>query len=387
MDYLLAQLGNGDWLGNVIWIILIVIFMLYSSRIMITQTVWKLEKDVVELEEMARTAKGMVLRKVAGRHAKHVNESLTKFMEFFAISPVAIDPYGVMKKIDLVVKQSDERFKLFARQIAPRATEEELADIRNALGGAMTVHQIAKIMRHYLEMIKRDKVLQLALIVQMQMPMIERLAKAAVAATDAFVREMPIGDGIGPLVAASMIPVKAGVRVYREEEVAVAKAKVGGRSVWIAKAAGPGASTGYPGKFMLKFCGKNKISRIITVDAALKLEGEKAGSIAEGVGIAMGGVGTERYDIENIAVAKGMTIDAIAIKVSEEEALKPMIREVADAVPAAVERVTEAVKRAKRGEDILIFGVGNTCGVGNNEKAAADAQQRIRRHASRERKK
>ena len=387
MDYLLMQMGGGDWIGNIIWLVLFVVFMLYSSRIMITQTVWKLEKDVIMLEDLAKDAQKIVLKRVARRPTKDVVNNINRVMEFFSVSPISIDPYGVIKKIDLVVKQSDDRFEYFAKQITQNATKNEIADVKNALAGAITVYQIAKVMRHYLELIKRDKILQLALIVQMQMPMIERMSKAAVKATEAFAEEMPIGDGIGPLIVASLIPAKAKVKIYGDDEVAVAKAKVAGRDLWVAKASGPGASTGYPGKFMQKFCKVNKLDRIITVDAALKLEGEKTGSIAEGVGIAMGGVGTERYEIETIAVKRNMPIDAVVVKVSEEEALSPMAKEVVDAMPKAKEFVFDAVKRAGRRENIMIFGVGNTCGVGNNESAARDAESRIRRHATKAEKK
>jgi len=51
-------------------------------------------------------------------------------------------------------------------------------------------------------------------------------------------------------------------------------------------------------------------------------------------------------------------------------------------MPKAKEFVFDAVKRAGRRENIMIFGVGNTCGVGNNESAARDAESRIRRHAA-----
>ena len=39
---------------------------------------------------------------------------------------------------------------------------------------------------------------------------------------------------------------------------------------------------------------------IITIDAALKLEGEDTGEVAEGIGAAIGGPGIERYKINLI---------------------------------------------------------------------------------------
>jgi hypothetical protein len=103
---------------------------------------------------------------------------------------------------------------------------------------------------------------------------------------------------------------------------------------------------------------------IITVDAALKLEGEKTGSIAEGVGVAMGGIGVERFNIERIASKYGIPLYAVLIKMSIPEALSAMPKEVEEAVNEAVERVRRVIREGVReGEEVILVGVGNTSGV------------------------
>jgi hypothetical protein len=380
----LSQLGGQqDIISQIFFYLLFFAFIFVYPKLTLTQAIYALEKEATTLENMARQTQDTVARKVERRPGAKLKESIHGFMDFFAVGPVDIDPYGVIKKLDMVIKQSDSRFRWFVAQAAPNMNEVEQANIRNALSGAMMTHQIAKVVRHYVETIKKYKILQLALIIQMQIPLITRMAKAASNATKAFVDGVPIGDGIGPLVVASMVKPRARVQVFKEEEFAVASAQVNGRSVWVCKATGPGAGTGYPGKFLLKFTTKNKIDRIITVDAALRLEGEKAGSIAEGVGVAMGGPGVDRYEIEEFAVKQKIPLDAVAIKVSDEEALGPMRKVIVDAVPSAVEMVKQAIRRAGARERILIMGVGNTCGVGDDAAAAKTAEQLIRKVARR----
>jgi hypothetical protein len=309
-------------------------------------------------------------------------------MDFFAISPVNLDPYGLMRKLDLIMRQADDRFRWFVKQIGPGLKPVESANVKNALAAAMTAHQIAKLVRHVLEIIKKYKIFQLALLLQMQLPLIKRLAVAASKATSAFTTGAPIGDSIGPLTAASMMNGKT--KLYPEEEFAVCRARIAGRSVLIAKAAGPGAATGWPGKFLLKLLKRQKIDRIITVDAGMRLEGEKIGTVAEGVGVALGGTGVDRYEIEEVAVKRKLPLDAIVIKVNEVEALTPMAKEVLAAVPKAVAAVEAAINRAKKGERILVMGVGNTVGIGNSRAAASEAVQRIKsaiRRAEAEKKK
>jgi len=132
---------------------------------------------------------------------------------------------------------------------------------------------------------------------------------------------------------------------------------------------------GRPGDAVEKIASKNRISRIITIDAAAKLEGERTGSVAEGVGVAMGGPGIDRSYIEDVAVKYKIPLDSIIVKMKSEEAITPMKKEIKDAVPLAISRVKEAIARSKKGEKIIIVGVGNTSGVGNGKSAAAETKR------------
>ena len=367
--------GQGDLISTIVWFILFTVLIFIGPRLMVTQTVFKLEKDVAELESIAERARGFIINKTAKSPRRSIKEEIRNFMEFFAVPPVDIDPYGLTKKLDHVIRNSDVKFRMFVDRIAPNFSENAKMDLRNALAGAIQTHQIAKIVRHFLELIKKYKMFQMALILQMQLPLIMRVSRASLYATKAFVDEVPIGDGIGPFVASSMIKGKA--KVYKEDEFVVAKEKVGNRTVFISKSYGPGASTGYPGKFLLKFFKKQRINRIITIDAALRLEGERSGTVSEGVGVAMGGSGVDRYEIEEIATRMNIPLDAVAIKVSDEEALMPMKKEVMNSVDGAIGVVKSILERTRKSERILIMGVGNTCGVGNNRKSLEESRKKI----------
>jgi len=373
---MLAQIG-GD-LMQLIWIIFFIIMVVFGQRIMAAQSIIKLEQETTAIEEMAEKSKNYILKALSKRSNPKLRENVSNFMEFFAITPVEIDPYGVIKKIDHILKNSNQRFNYFVNQIAPEFPIERKRDIKNALEGAIMTHQVAKIMRHYLELIKKYKMYQLAMIIQMQLPLITRIAKAAMHATHAFVDGIPIGDGTGPLVAANLM--KGKIQTFKEEEFVVCETNFAGKNVFIAKAEGPGASTGFPGKFLIKFMKKHKINRMITIDAALKLEGEKTGSIAEGVGVAMGGSGVDRYEIEEISVKRNIPLDAVAIKLSEEDALEHMKKDVLDAVPKAIEATKRAVLRAGKNERIIIIGVGNSCGIGNDFNSVIKTEEKVKTH-------
>ena len=100
------------------------------------------------------------------------------------------------------------------------------------------------------------------------------------------------------------------------------------------------------------------------VDAALKLEGENSGEVAQGFGAAIGGIGTERFQIEEIATKNEIPVFAIVIKQSVQEAINLMTKEISDKAEEVRSQIYEIIQdNTSPGKTILIIGVGNTIGV------------------------
>ena len=100
------------------------------------------------------------------------------------------------------------------------------------------------------------------------------------------------------------------------------------------------------------------------IDASLKLEGEDSASIARGFGAAMGGIGTDRFQIEDVATKNNIPILAIVIKQSIYEALTVMTKEIAEQASSVREEIYDMVQEnTKENQTVMIVGVGNTLGV------------------------
>lgn len=365
MEPVLFQIIGGDSpLSIIIWIVFMVIFFLFYPRIMLSQIMWKLEKSARELEIMSDKSKRIVIKAISKKPDKKLRDSVSRFFEFFMITPVSLDPYGIVGKLDHLIKSQNDRFNYFVGQVAPKLDKEKQASIQMGLAGGITVHEIAKIVRHYVELVKKTKSIQIAMILQMQLPMIEKIAKGMFKGTGALTESRPIGDGLGPLVASELIGDKKPKEI--EKDILMAEVNMEGRRALVLKARGPGGRIGYPGKAVKKLVDKEHVARVITVDAAAKLEGEKTGSIAEGVGVAMGGPGVERSYIEEIVVKKGIPLDSIVVKMSQEQAIEPMRKAIKDAVPKVMESIKRSLERTKKGDIVIILGVGNSSGVGNS---------------------
>ena len=101
------------------------------------------------------------------------------------------------------------------------------------------------------------------------------------------------------------------------------------------------------------------------IDAGLKLSGDKTGSIAIGVGAAIGGIGIEKHYIEESSTGKAIPIDALICKQSLEDAITTMKRPITQSVPKIIEKIKMAIrKRTEKGSKIIIAGIGNTIGIG-----------------------
>ena len=375
---ILSQLfGNGDWLSSIIWFLFFFVMIFLYPKLMIYQITTKIENEVKRLEGWSDKAVNMVWKGMSKTPKKEQKNNIKRFIEFFMVSPIDLDPRGIIRKLDHVVKNQIEKFEYFVKNNSDLKDIEDRKNIEAGLEAAMMSHQIAKITRHFLELVKKYKNLQIAMIIQMQLPMIKDIAKAALKGTEDLTNGNPIGDTVGPFVATKLIG-KDKPKEVKDKETAYAVKKINGRKCVIVKASGPGARTGLIGEAVEKLVKKYKPKRIITIDAASKLEGEKTGSLAEGVGIAMGGIGVQRYEIEEIAVKKKIPMDAIAIKMLQEEAIFGMKEEIYKAVPEAIERVKENLERVPKGKTVMIIGVGNTCGVGNNEKSLPEAEKKIK---------
>lgn len=369
--YLNQLIGQGgDIVSWLVWLIFFMVFFMFYPRIMLSQIMWKLEGSAKRLELLSTNSKKFLVSEISKKPTKVVKDSVNRFFEFFVIEPVSLDPYGIIKKVDHLVKNEKARFRYFTEQVAPHMNDERKANIQMGFAGGIELHMIAKIVRHYVEMIKKTKSYQIAMIIQMQMPLIERIAKALYQGTKSLAKGEPIGDGMGPWIVANLSGDARQTEI--EEGIILSKRTIEGRNAFLLRARGPGGRIGYPGKAVEKVMKKHKIARIITIDAAAKLEGEETGSIAEGVGVAMGGPGVERSYIENAAVEKDLPVDSIVVKMSAEEAIQPMRKKMIKSLPLVKESIKRSIDTTKKGDNIIIVGVGNTSGVGT-KKSDADS--------------
>jgi hypothetical protein len=295
-------------------------------------------------------------------------------MTFVAITPVSIDPYGIIPKLDHVIDVRDARYKEEVKLLAPNVTPgtPEAMNLENVLEATMAVDYVYRLVKHFLILGKKSKSYILLMQISMQMSLLLAMAKSYYRATKAFSEGSPIGDALGPMVAGSFV---RSISDWGEDpkatEIArdtiVQEISFEDRTVYVVRAKGPGGTVGKPGTAIKKLIEEHgdSISRIIMIDAGLKLSGDKTGSIAVGVGAAIGGIGVEKFYIEDSSTEKTIPIDALICRQSLEDAITTMKRPITLSVPAIVEKIKMGIrKRTQKGAKIIVAGIGNTIGIG-----------------------
>lgn len=303
--------------------------------------------------------------KELGQPQTDPTERVDRFLEYFTISPQSLDPAGVVWKLEHILDVRDTRFKDEIKLMAPVADETQTNNLENTLEAAMALNYIYKVIRHYYLLGKKTLSLYIIMQLQMILPLVMREAEAYASALKAFAYGQPIGDGVGALVAAKLM------HGYEKRKVpkdcVVAPVPLEGRTAFVIKAEGPGGNVGKPGDAAKLVIEENegKIAMMVMIDAALKLEGENVGEVAEGVGAAIGGPGVDQFKIEETILKYKIPINAVIVKEDIGDAVSPMRKEIFDASDKAIGRIKQLIlEKTKEGDKVIIVGVGNTIGLG-----------------------
>ncbi|HWQ17973.1 MAG TPA: DUF1512 domain-containing protein [Sulfolobales archaeon] len=282
----------------------------------------------------------------------------------FLIEPVSIEPIDIVKRLGHLIRVRDDKIKSYASSILPNADQAKRENLEVILEINWVLSYVHRVVRHYYLLGKKTQNWMLLYQLVLILPALIKELEAYKKAVEPFRLGIPIGDSAGPLVVSMIAPNAERIRIT--DETVYSTVDLEGRRVYLIKAEGPGGTVGRPGEAVAKLAEQLecRISRIITVDAALKLEGEKSGEVAEGTGAAIGDPGPEKISIERTAIKCGVPLDAVIIKMSSEEAITHMTKEIYEGVSKAVEVVKRIIReRTKEGDQVIVAGIGNTLGV------------------------
>ncbi len=366
MSSLLGNIGLGTVISSAYYV-LIFVFIFYGGRIQWRLSVNNIGKSLGRLESMRDKAKKDVVDyfNSKGSPTGNVGEKVDRFLDYVTIMPVDTDPTGIIGKIGHIADTSDDRVRAEIRSVIGDADAVSLSVAQNMLELASGLNTIHKVVRHYYLLGKKAGSSLSLMQLQMSLTQIMEQATAMSKAMDSIKTGMPIGDGVGPLVASKFLGDAPKQTVAKDTVLGTTAFE--GRTLYVMKAEGPMGYVGQPGVAMQRVVEEMKVplAAIIMVDAAAKLEGEDTGDVVEGVGAAIGGLGVEKFQIEEVATKHDIPVYAVLVKEGDLDVMATMKKEIAEGAEKAVSLVKRIIQeRTKDGEAVLLAGIGNTLGVG-----------------------
>ncbi|MHA1618571.1 MAG: DUF1512 family protein, partial [Promethearchaeota archaeon] len=214
-------------------------------------------------------------------------------------------------------------------------------------------------------------------------------------ALTSFIGTKPIGDSVGPLTVQKFIEevtkdtqqvepsvTHEGGQFYSQKVVYL------DRKCICLRAKGPESKVGSPGIAIQQLFSKIKqssqnVALFISIDAVARLEGEKSGTVAHGLGVATGNgrypqknTNVDKFQIEKLIMQQDppVPMEAIVCRVSFEEAFLPITETIQSAVPKILRFIKQIIRSQTQPDEIVvIIGIGNAIGVPlNYEKADRD---------------
>ena len=364
LDEFFGTGGDSNPFMMLIWFLPIILFVFYGQRIQLIITSREIKKKMSELEQFRNDSRNELINYVKQKLTTNGDpiQKLDRFFDYFTIMPVDIDPNGIIPKIHHLVRSRDDTTRKQVKSMFSEINTLEITKVQNLLEIVTTLQLLHKVVRHLFLTAKKQNNYPLILPLQMLLPFIMEQAEALKDAIPAFKKGQPIGDGIGPLVVGGMMLDTK--KQNAEFETVYSESEFDGRKLILLKAEGPYATVGRPGEATESIVEKLKPDVIIMIDAALKLEGEDSGSVAQGFGAAIGGIGTDRFKIEAIATKYDIPIFAIVVRQSVKEAITLMTKEISDQAENVKSQVYEMITdNSNPNQTVLVIGVGNTLGV------------------------
>ena len=367
LDVLDEFFGMGDDSNPfmmLIWMLPIILFVFYGQRIQLIITSRDIKKRMSELEQFRNDSRDELINYIKQKLSPNGDptQKLDRFFDYFTIMPVDIDPNGIIPKIHHLVRSREDTTRRQVKSMFTEINTLEVTKVQNLLEIVTTLQLLHRIVRHLFLTAKKQNNYPLILPLQMMLPFIMEQAEALKDAIPAFKQGQPIGDGIGPLVVGEMMLDTKKQKV--EFETVYSESKFEGRKLILLKAEGPFATVGRPAEATEFLVEKYKPDIVVMVDAALKLEGEDSGTVSQGFGAAIGGIGTDRFKIEELATKFDIPIFSVVIKQSVKEAITLMKKEIANQTENIKSQVHEMITdNTANGQTVLVIGVGNTLGV------------------------
>ncbi|GAG01278.1 unnamed protein product, partial [marine sediment metagenome] len=200
------------------------------------------------LEKMKNHSKRETLSvmKKNGCDSDTAEKALVAMVDYITIMPVDVDPAGIVRKLEHILDIRDAKFLNDVKKVLPNIEDAKAMNIEGLVEITSALNQVYKLVRHFYLLGKKSGSVYLIIQLQMILSLVMMEAKAYLSAIYAFAEGLPIGDGVGALVATRIAEGSKSNMICKD--TSVNKVDLDGREAYVIKATGPGSNVGKTGE-------------------------------------------------------------------------------------------------------------------------------------------
>src|SRR5919202_3104141 len=144
-------------LTYILWFAPIFLLMIYGQKLQSWMILGDISKSLSKLKTMKEMSRKEAIDyvKTLVKPSIDASERIDKFIEYFAIMPVDLDPNGIIGKLDHIMRTKDERIRSEIKKMADGISDTDTSRIENILEAATALNMIYKVVRHFYLMGKR----------------------------------------------------------------------------------------------------------------------------------------------------------------------------------------------------------------------------------------
>ena len=131
-DQLFGSNDQTNPIMMLIWIVPIIIFVFYGQRIQLQITSGELKKGIKKLEEYKIESRNELIDYIK----KNMNpkddptKKIDRFLDYFTIMPVNMDPNGIVAKVRHIVRAREDYSREHVKSLSPETSNLELTKIQ-----------------------------------------------------------------------------------------------------------------------------------------------------------------------------------------------------------------------------------------------------------------
>jgi len=134
-DQLFGMSDDSNPLMMIVWILPIILFVFYGQQIQLFVTSREIKKGIKKLDSFREESRTELINYIKNNLKPKDDpvKKLDKFLDYFTIMPVDMDPNGIVDKVRHTVRSREDYTRNHVRSLSPEMSDVELTKVQTLL--------------------------------------------------------------------------------------------------------------------------------------------------------------------------------------------------------------------------------------------------------------